>query len=118
MIAQTPNGCAFPAIPPVTIIVNPIPAITISGDTIICQGKSLSLTATQITGATYLWVGPATNTNTNPLVKSNMQFSDAGVYSVTVTLPTGCTITRSVNCLLYTSPSPRDRTRSRMPSSA
>ena len=24
----------------------------------------------------------------------------------------------SVNCLLYTSPSPRDRTRSRMPSSA
>jgi len=25
---------------------------------------------------------------------------------------------RSTNCLLYTSPSPRDRTRSRMPSSA
>ena len=27
-------------------------------------------------------------------------------------------ITRDSNCLLYTSPSPRDRTRSRMPSSA
>ena len=27
-------------------------------------------------------------------------------------------ITKSYNCLLYTSPSPRDRTRSRMPSSA
>ena len=26
--------------------------------------------------------------------------------------------TRSITCLLYTSPSPRDRTRSRMPSSA
>ena len=28
-----------------------------------------------------------------------------------------CTV-QSINCLLYTSPSPRDRTRSRMPSSA
>ena len=27
-------------------------------------------------------------------------------------------MTREVDCLLYTSPSPRDRTRSRMPSSA
>ena len=27
-------------------------------------------------------------------------------------------LVRSLNCLLYTSPSPRDRTRSRMPSSA
>ena len=27
-------------------------------------------------------------------------------------------IAQAVNCLLYTSPSPRDRTRSRMPSSA
>lgn len=39
LIAQTPNGCAYPAIPPVTITVNPLPAITISGDTVICQGK-------------------------------------------------------------------------------
>ena len=30
----------------------------------------------------------------------------------------GNTIPRSIICLLYTSPSPRDRTRSRMPSSA
>ena len=29
-----------------------------------------------------------------------------------------CTDEESMNCLLYTSPSPRDRTRSRMPSSA
>ena len=28
------------------------------------------------------------------------------------------TLTLDINCLLYTSPSPRDRTRSRMPSSA
>ena len=41
-----------------------------------------------------------------------------------VHIGTGCTIDRGVTadttigCLLYTSPSPRDRTRSRMPSSA
>ena len=29
-----------------------------------------------------------------------------------------CDFAKSVSCLLYTSPSPRDRTRSRMPSSA
>ena len=34
----------------------------------------------------------------------------------TITLPT--TVTADGGCLLYTSPSPRDRTRSRMPSSA
>ena len=30
----------------------------------------------------------------------------------------GNAYTKSIDCLLYTSPSPRDRTRSRMPSSA
>src|SRR5665811_569018 len=32
--------------------------------------------------------------------------------------PGSCTSTPLLSCLLYTSPSPRDRTRSRMPSSA
>ena len=31
---------------------------------------------------------------------------------------TGSTVNHFIDCLLYTSPSPRDRTRSRMPSSA
>ena len=37
---------------------------------------------------------------------------------VWVALPTEAPLERTVSCLLYTSPSPRDRTRSRMPSSA
>ena len=37
-----------------------------------------------------------------------LQFTDAE----------GAPLTRTYTCLLYTSPSPRDRTRSRMPSSA
>ena len=39
------------------------------------------------------------------------------VYSAIVILNRNC-IPEGINCLLYTSPSPRDRTRSRMPSSA
>ena len=38
---------------------------------------------------------------------------DGGIVFFTVVMKTG-----SSGCLLYTSPSPRDRTRSRMPSSA
>ena len=56
-------------------------------------------------------------------------FRDAGHQVVTIGLQGGKTVTgktektrvkveRSIQCLLYTSPSPRDRTRSRMPSSA
>ena len=38
--------------------------------------------------------------------------------SLPATLAKGIDITKHTICLLYTSPSPRDRTRSRMPSSA
>ena len=44
------------------------------------------------------------------LMRFAARYGDGG--SVTITLPGART------CLLYTSPSPRDRTRSRMPSSA
>ena len=41
------------------------------------------------------------------------------VWSVTPALHTPLmSVTNAISCLLYTSPSPRDRTRSRMPSSA
>ena len=43
-------------------------------------------------------------------------FSDQTVDNITENDPVSAE--RIVNCLLYTSPSPRDRTRSRMPSSA
>ena len=49
----------------------------------------------------------------------------AGLLGLTVAIGLGCVETVSaqqdpfmISCLLYTSPSPRDRTRSRMPSSA
>ena len=43
--------------------------------------------------------------------------TDQGVNPISFRVPAGETEV-TVSCLLYTSPSPRDRTRSRMPSSA
>ena len=46
-------------------------------------------------------------------------FPELRVFSEAVAIPVNGSISVQVsNCLLYTSPSPRDRTRSRMPSSA
>ena len=43
---------------------------------------------------------------------------DAGISKVQAKCALESIIEQAYNCLLYTSPSPRDRTRSRMPSSA
>ena len=42
----------------------------------------------------------------------------AGYGSINNTLRDAQAIDKTINCLLYTSPSPRDRQKSRMPSSA
>ena len=44
------------------------------------------------------------------------QWAAASIYNTAWLIQHGCAL--SGDCLLYTSPSPRDRTRSRMPSSA
>jgi len=46
------------------------------------------------------------------------QVESVGEETVVLKVESGATIRVSKACLLYTSPSPRDRTRSRMPSSA
>ena len=63
-----------------------------------------------------------------PYLNQGEFYSEFGTFDVKITLPqdyrimaTGDiigVIPESNSCLLYTSPSPRDRTRSRMPSSA
>ena len=59
------------------------------------------------------------NFNSKPPVNMNATQVDASIYNLTNVADTeGKRDARFEGCLLYTSPSPRDRTRSRMPSSA
>ena len=59
---------------------------------------------------------------TVPLVKQLDVWNDeefiSTVSQIYPTLPPNQSVNLNYTCLLYTSPSPRDRTRSRMPSSA
>ena len=80
-----------------TVVVNPpvLPTVTgISGGAIYCEGYAVTNIQATVTG-------------TGPFV---LDYTLDGVAN---------TVNSALSpCLLYTSPSPRDRTRSRMPSSA
>ena len=76
---------------------------------------SLLLGAPAIVSAGSLKGGPL-NQGKAPMVHGSMavtEFKNSKIHSYISPNLIGC-----VTCLLYTSPSPRDRTRSRMPSSA
>jgi hypothetical protein len=62
--------------------------LTITGDNVVCQNASATMTATSIDGATYAWAGPdpaAATTTDNELTTTI-----PGVYAVTATLDGGC----------------------------
>ncbi|MCR4856680.1 MAG: T9SS type A sorting domain-containing protein [Bacteroidales bacterium] len=87
--ATNAEGCS--ATTSVTVTVNPLPSVNISGNSSFCQGDNVTLTAT---GAnTYVWSNASTNTA--------ITVSSAGSYTVTGTDANGCsniaTKTVSVN---------------------
>ena len=105
VIVQTPNGCPYPAIPPVTITVNPLPAANITGDTVLCVGDNLILTSTNLGGVSYSWTGPGGAQTSNPYLKPNIQLSDAGVYIVIVTDNTTlCSNSDTINVIVNPAP--------------
>ena len=104
VIVTTANGCAYPAIAPVVVTVNPVPPANITGDTTLCHGETLTLNSTPVGGATYSWTGPGASGNTNPFVKTNMQPFNSGYYVVTVTNTFGCSATDSVDVTVYPGP--------------
>ena len=68
------------------LTVNPLPHVSISGDTSICQGQTTTLSASG--GGSYLWSNTSTQTN--------ISVSQSGTYTVTVTNTYRCSATSSV----------------------
>ena len=86
------EGCSATA--STTVTVNPIPEVTITGNTIICPGGSTVLTAT---GAeTYMWSTGSTN--------ATIPVNAFGQYSVIGTNAFGCFSTASVTVLVSQPP--------------
>jgi hypothetical protein len=65
-------------------------APTAAGNSPICEGQTLNLTASTVPGATYLWTGPNgfTSTQQNPSIP-NVTTAAAGTYTVVATIG-GC----------------------------
>jgi hypothetical protein len=86
--ASNAEGCSASA--NITVSVNPLPNITIVGNTTICEGSSTTLTAS---GAdTYSW---STGDNT-----ATVNISAFGVYTVTGTSAAGCSSSSNVTVLV------------------
>ena len=73
----------------IVVVVNPLPTIVASGNSPICAGTTLNLTASG--GTSYAWTGPNgfTSTDQNPSIL-NALVTNSGTYSVTVTDANSC----------------------------
>lgn len=90
-ITASVNGCTSVA-SNIMAIINPIPpSPNTSSNSPLCQGSSLSLSASNISGASYLWNGPNgfVSSSQNPTIAS-VNALHSGAYSVTATV-NGCT---------------------------
>jgi gliding motility-associated-like protein len=87
----TVNGCSSPAAS-LQATVNQVPAAPlISGNTTICEGTILNLSASPVAGASYNWQGPNNfSSNTRSLSVTNASPLQSGQYAVSVEV-NGCT---------------------------
>ncbi len=90
-VTATTSGCGTSSAGNTTLIVNTLPpAPTVSNNGPLCDGATINLTASSVTGATYAWTGVNgfTSTDQNPSI-TNAAAVKSGDYTVTVTV-SGC----------------------------
>ena len=98
------NGCLSSLSTPLVVAVNPIPAApTISSNSPIEEDKTLNLTASNVTGATFAWSGPNGYTSNiqNPAIIASL--ANAGSYYASLTL-NGCTSANSSPIIVVVNP--------------
>jgi photosystem II stability/assembly factor-like uncharacterized protein len=74
---------------------------------VLCEGAPLTLSASSVSGATYLWTGPNgfTSTLQNPTVSTHAADTMSGTYAVSATM-NGCTsLTEITMVIVHPSPS-------------
>lgn len=84
--------CGYKQTLTTTVVVNPIPnPPTLNNNQTVCNGATLNLTASTVSGATYSWTGPNgfVSSQQNPSI-SNVTAAAAGTYNCTITV-NGCT---------------------------
>ncbi|TAK36244.1 MAG: T9SS type B sorting domain-containing protein [Saprospiraceae bacterium] len=95
--------CGQTGVDNVQVTVLQPPVATATSNHPVCVGETLQLSASGGTG--YSWSGPVgfTSNQQNPSIP-NVDFSNAGFYSVTVTGANGCTATASTNVVVFPPP--------------
>lgn len=86
---------------PIFLHVAPLPNINITSNSPVCNNETLSLSSTQIPGASYQWTGPNGATYMGP----NLSIPPvAGTYFLTVTSSLGCQNSASANVVVNAAP--------------
>ncbi|MBL0308654.1 MAG: T9SS type A sorting domain-containing protein [Bacteroidetes bacterium] len=89
-----------------TVVVNPTPASPIaSSNSPLCEGATLNLTASTVSGAIYNWTGPNNfNNQQNPSVLGT-DVADAGTYSVVAMIGTCSSLADTTDVIIAPPPS-------------
>ena len=81
----TLNNCTSSSVNSI-VTVNPFPVSTITTNSPVCEGSTLTLTTNVTTGATYSWIGPNgfSSSSQNPSITA-LPLEGDGTYTLTVT---------------------------------
>jgi gliding motility-associated-like protein len=96
------NGCSSDPSLPLPVIVHPTPVVTASNNGPVCQGASVTLSASSSPAGLFNWSGPGLNGSIlqNPFINPAQE----GDYTVVVTTAAGCSGSANTSVELITAP--------------